>query len=172
MLIGEGDIWTPEHLVTFQDMNQPLTHYWINSSHNTYLLEDQLKGPSSVEAYIRAFQKGCRCVELDCWDGPNGPIVFHGHTLTSKIMFEDIIKAVKEYAFAASDYPVILSLEVHTSLEQQTQMAEIMKKYLGDLVIISPSPSSFLLPSNFFTQTDSSDYSNQNNTTNQNLDCD
>ena len=29
----------------------------------SYLLEDQLKGPSSVDGYIRALQKGCRCVE-------------------------------------------------------------------------------------------------------------
>ena len=28
-----------------------------------YLLEDQLSGPSSVEGYIRALRKGCRCVE-------------------------------------------------------------------------------------------------------------
>jgi hypothetical protein len=44
-------------------MRHPLTHYFISSSHNTYLLEDQLKGPSSVEGYIRALGNGCRCVK-------------------------------------------------------------------------------------------------------------
>ena len=100
----EGDIFNPAHDEIFQDMTHPFTDYFIASSHNTYLLEDQWSGPSSVDAYINALRKGCRCVELDCWDGGNGePVVYHGHTLTSKILFKDVIEAVNKHAFEVSE---------------------------------------------------------------------
>ena len=100
----EGDIFNHDHDKIYQDMTHPLTHYYVASSHNTYLLQDQLRGPSSVDAYINALRKGCRCVELDCWDGDNGePIVYHGHTLTSKILFKDVIQGISKHAFEVSE---------------------------------------------------------------------
>ncbi|TNM94347.1 hypothetical protein fugu_002523 [Takifugu bimaculatus] len=134
----EGSIFNPQRRGIFQDMSQPLCHYFIASSHNTYLMEDQLRGHSSMEGYIRALSRGCRCVEVDCWDGANGePIVYHGHTFTSKILFKDVVGAVANYAFKVSEYPVILSVENHCGIEQQRVMAEHLNHILGDKLLKS-----------------------------------
>uniref|UniRef100_A0A671MBQ8 Phosphoinositide phospholipase C n=1 Tax=Sinocyclocheilus anshuiensis TaxID=1608454 RepID=A0A671MBQ8_9TELE len=120
----EGLIFNPAHKSVYQDMKQPLNHYFISSSHNTYLLEDQLKGPSSTEAYIKALLKGCRCVELDsvislsCWC-----------TFCQQCVFD---------FYQMTEYPVILSLENHCSVAQQKIMAQHLISILGSTLVTKP----------------------------------
>ncbi|XP_023810622.1 1-phosphatidylinositol 4,5-bisphosphate phosphodiesterase eta-2-like isoform X3 [Oryzias latipes] len=128
-----GDIFNPDHNQVNQDMTQPLCNYFIATSHNTYLTGDQLLSQSRVEMYAYVLQAGCRCVEVDCWDGPDGePIIHHGYTLTSKILFKDVIETINKYAFTKSQYPVILSIENHCTVPQQKKMAEYLRDVLQE----------------------------------------
>lgn len=51
------------------DLTYPLSSYYISSSHNTYLSGHQLYGDASAEAYTNVLKRGCRCLEIDVWDG-------------------------------------------------------------------------------------------------------
>ncbi|KAK6000084.1 hypothetical protein QM012_004072 [Aureobasidium pullulans] len=181
------------------DASHPISDYFISSSHNTYLWGNQLYGKASTKAYQKVLERGCRCVEIDVWDGNDSdsdtsdssadsdsdagnegeikklsrrfkrkmgfskskpesksqnqpasafsppehegvgsagllrtvskgePRVLHGHTATKEISFRAVCATIRDYAFATSDLPLIVSLEVHTCPAQQQIMVDIIR---------------------------------------------
>ncbi|CAG9316644.1 unnamed protein product [Blepharisma stoltei] len=144
---NHNSIFSQDKFDVHMDMTQPLQNYYIDSSHNTYLEGNQLTGTSSVEQYSKTLFRGCRCVEIDIWDGPNGnPKVTHGRTLVNHIEFRSVVETINMSAFNSSPYPIILSLENHCSFEQQGVMADIFLGIFGDKIYI-PEPGATSFPS-------------------------
>ena len=119
-----------------QSLAEPLAHYWCACSHNSYIVGDQLTGDSTAEAYARQLLQGCRHVEIDCWDGRREPVVTHGFTFVSLERFTAVAKAVRRFAFATSELPVVLSLEMHCSLKQQEKLAQSLVDELGGMLVL------------------------------------
>ena len=133
LLSFDNLIVDPTRFVLSMDMDKPLAHYFIASSHNTYLtgfirkkeaflgkicsyLGSQLTGRASIEMYRQVLLSGCRCIELDVVDSEkrtDEPEVKHKNTPVRSVLFKEVIVAIRDWAFKVSSFPLILSIENH-----------------------------------------------------------
>ncbi|XP_062172471.1 phosphoinositide phospholipase C 2-like isoform X2 [Alnus glutinosa] len=132
-----GDLNFPLHPHgVHQDMNAPLAHYFLFTCHNSYLTGNQVSSDSSVEPIIDALRRGVRVIELDLW--PNSRKddveVLHGGTLTRPVELIKCLKAIKENAFSASEYPVVITFEDHLNAILQAKVAKMVTKTFGAML--------------------------------------
>jgi hypothetical protein len=139
-----NDIYDPENRVIDKEqlLDKPLSHYWINSSFCTSSMSN---GIPSIQSYTRALSRGCKSIDLNCWDGtilPNGecvPIIIPSNgnpgtsfTVEDRLTFRSVVLVVRKYLLEnRNSYPIMFNLENNCSQPFQQSMVKTMQELFG-----------------------------------------
>ena len=153
LLSDANDLFDPSRgTVGADDMTHPLSHYWINSSHDTYLnnwsrKNNEMNSQPDEQMYLAALCRGVRCLEMDIWDGLDGePVVAKNKPKVEEdpcLGITIVLKAVRQFLLAQpKSFPVILNIENHCSYPVQERLAAILFDILGSIgLIVVPDDS-------------------------------
>ncbi|GAA0163387.1 phospholipase [Lithospermum erythrorhizon] len=133
-LLGDDNVALREPGKVYHDMNAPLAHYFVFTGHNSYLTGNQFCSKCSVTPIIKALKNGVRVIELDLWPGGNDVVVRHGGTVTRSVKLVKCLRAIKENAFHASEYPVIITFEDHLNSILRIKVAKMVTETFGHML--------------------------------------
>lgn len=147
-----NDIYCPEKRVIDNQrrLNKPLSNYWINSSFHTSSMSD---GTPSIHSYTMALLRGCKSIDLNCWDGiflPSGecvPIIIPSNekpetsfTVKNKLTFRSVVLVVRKYLLEnRKTYPIMFNLENNCSEPFQKSMVKTMRELFGKHLFVPSS---------------------------------
>ncbi|KAH9701723.1 phosphoinositide phospholipase C 2 [Citrus sinensis] len=133
-LYGDHNLPIPNKV--HHDMDFPLAHYFLYTGHNSYLTGNQLSSDSSSKPIIKALRRGVRVIELDLWPNSekNDVEVCHGGTLTAPVDLNKCLHAIRDHAFDASEYPVVITFEDHLPPNLQDKVAKMVAKTFGTML--------------------------------------
>uniref|UniRef100_A0AC35TUI7 Phosphoinositide phospholipase C n=1 Tax=Rhabditophanes sp. KR3021 TaxID=114890 RepID=A0AC35TUI7_9BILA len=139
LLTKDSSVFDPAHLNITEDMDHPFKNYFIASSFNTYMVEDQVKGPSSVDGYISALKRSCRVIDLDLWDSidiedKNEPMIHNSQISSCRLPLSAALQVIRDLAFETTSYPLFIRLEIHMSLHYQRLAYEMIEDILKELI--------------------------------------
>ncbi|KAK9124501.1 hypothetical protein Sjap_014103 [Stephania japonica] len=148
-LFGDCNSPLSPSLGVHQDMTAPLSHYFIYTGHNSYLTGNQLSSDCSEVPIMNALKRGVRVIELDMWpnSAKDNVNVLHGRTLTTPVELIKCLRSIKEHAFFASPYPVVVTLEDHLTSDLQAKVAEMITDTFGDILFTPGSEALKEFPS-------------------------
>ncbi|GFY82370.1 phospholipase C 2 [Actinidia rufa] len=158
-VVRKDNLKTSDYPPIYQDMTAPLSHYFIYTGHNSYLTGNQLSSDCSDVPIIEALQRGVRVIELDMWPNPtkDGVDILHGRTLTTPVELIKCLRSIREYAFVASEYPVMVTQTFGDILfypESEHLVEFPSPESLKRRIIISTKPPKEYLESKSITKDD------------------
>ncbi|XVF05322.1 hypothetical protein REPUB_Repub05bG0162400 [Reevesia pubescens] len=148
-LLGDHNLAHLPSQKVHRDMTAPLAHYFLFTGHNSYLTGNQLSSASSVEPIKDALIRGVRVIELDLWPNSKGNDVevLHGGTFTSPVDLQKCLQAIKENAFSASEYPVVITFEDHLNSNLQKKVAKMVTETFGEMLYCTETENLEKFPS-------------------------